>query len=109
LVGKYLNGYSGKGIPAGWDSWVGNYSGYMNHDGKVRFHGRPAETVADGRHHTDVVAEEAERFLREMSEAGGADEPFFLYMADLAPHDPNLPAARHAGEMDGAPLDRPPS
>ena len=69
----------------------------MNHDGQVVRYGRPEETTADGSHHSDVLAAEAEDFVRRTGE-----KPFFLYVADLAPHDPDVPVERHAGTAPDA-------
>lgn len=79
-----------------------NRSGVMNHDGQVVRYGRPDEVTANGRHHSDVVAAKAVDFVWRTGE-----KPFFLYVADPAPHDPNVPADLHAGTATDAM--RPPS
>jgi N-acetylglucosamine-6-sulfatase len=93
-VGKYLNGYSPLSgyVPPGWSHWTafaGRYDEYwLNRNGAPTWHGRePSE------YSTDVLADDAVRFLRET--AG----PLFLVYAPYAPHSPATPAQRHAGAL----------
>ncbi len=51
-------------------------------------------------HSTDLFADAARRFLR----AAGKDEPFCLYVAFTAPHDPRTPPASFAVDPKTVPL-----
>jgi arylsulfatase A-like enzyme len=96
FLGKYLNGYGlddNPPVPPGWDRWfafapaaVANYFDYtLNVDGTLVPRGREPDDYS-----TDVLAEEAERFIR------AADEPFFLVIATFASHEPFEPPPRYA-------------
>lgn len=97
LFGKYFNRYpAGAGltyIPPGWDEWhavVG--SGYrqvkyvLNENGTLRFFGSKKQDFG-----TDVLRRGAARFIRRASRSA---QPFFLYVAPLAPHWPAASAPR---------------
>jgi len=114
LVGKYLNSYaigaSDSYIPPGWDEWFGRLSAYetrryfdwwVNDNGQV-FH--YDDEQAD--YSTDVEAKRAVDFVRR---AAGGSEPFFLYVAHEAPHDPALYADRYGAEFKYALAPRVPS
>jgi len=45
---------------------------------------RPCDHIHSGRHSSEILRDAALSFL----ESGESDDPFFLYMAFLAPHDP---------------------
>lgn len=108
FMGKYIHGYSrGFGpptyVPPGWDQWRAFYggNGYFNFkisDGTttLRAYG---DSEAD--YSTDVLAGEAVRFIRESA------EPFFLYVAPVAPHKSQgfsvTMAPRHVDAFAGAP------
>jgi N-acetylglucosamine-6-sulfatase len=120
-VGKYLNGYGRANaleIPPGYDDWHGSvdpstYSFYgyrLNENGTLRTYGRGYQT--------DVYARKAARIITR--QAPSAD-PFFLWVAFLAPHsggprepgDPvgqgtPVPAPRHRNAFASEPLPRPP-
>lgn len=112
LIGKYLNKYqeSEAGyVPPGWDRWVafvseegnGGYFDYsMSVDGTLVDYGSE-----DADYSTDVLAGEAESFIRTTP----SDEPLFLMFDPKAPHDPAIPAPRHAAEFEDLPPARPPS
>jgi N-acetylglucosamine-6-sulfatase len=112
LVGKYLNKYEESEaayIPPGWDRWVafvseegnGGYFDYaLSMDGTIITYGS-----AEPDYSTDVLAEEAETFIRSTP----ANEPLFLMFDPKAPHDPAIPAPRHADEFGDLPPARPPS
>ena len=96
FLGKYLNGYgldSDPPVPPGWDRWfafvpssAANYFDYtLNVDGALEHRGHQSNDYS-----TDVLAREAERFVR------NADEPFFLVIAPYAPHQQFVPAPRYA-------------
>ena len=101
LFGKYLNGYPGAEgaahVPPGWDEWASPvagspYAAYrytLNENGATVKHGGAPEDYM-----TDVLAGKATGFVRRAA-AGG--QPFFLFLATYAPHNPATPARRHAG------------
>lgn len=113
-VGKYLNGYTGPEVPAGWSRWFGlsDPSTYRMYDYTVIDGGRPVhygESADD--YQTDVLAARAEEILRDFIHSG---DPFFLSVAPVAPHQersddagrgtPPRPAPRHAGRFAREPL-----
>ena len=110
FVGKYLNGYDGSFVPAGWSHWAAftglpDYYDYtlLRPGGLVSFGSAPAD------YSTDVLAAEAERFVR----ASDSERPLFLFFAPYAPHveisgDPPAGAPRHVGSVPVDPW-RPPS
>jgi N-acetylglucosamine-6-sulfatase len=112
LAGKYLNGYLDETYrPPGWDRWFAftrNPNRYFDYG--VADDGRPVVFGSNaGDYATDVLADRAERFIRE---AGNA--PFFLYFAPKAPHiggpgEYVTPAPRHAGSFAGLDPWRPPN
>lgn len=101
LFGKYLNGYPGTEgtahVPPGWDQWASPvagspYSAYrytLNENGETVKHGSAPEDYM-----TDVLAGKATDFVRRAASSG---QPFFLFLATYAPHNPATPARRHAG------------
>lgn len=92
LIGKYLNGYTGKTVPPGWDRWVvfetkPDYYGYkLNIDGVISKQHKKAPRD----YSTDVLGAQAVAFEQ-------SAEPFFLYFAPFGPHAPHTPAPRHLG------------
>jgi N-acetylglucosamine-6-sulfatase len=100
LVGKYLNFYPwGREpfIPPGWDRWFAKENAdestaYYDYDivdqGLSRHYGEAPGTYA-----TDVLGEQAVRFVHDAPAA----QPWFLYFAPNAPHLPWTPAERYAG------------
>ena len=107
LFGKYLNEYDGSSVPPGWDDWFVRYSGGFyccwdaNDNGTKRSYG-----TADSDYSTDVISREAQSFI---DTSVAEREPFFAYVAPLAPHDPSKPADRHLHTYDGEMAPRPPS
>lgn len=99
FMGKYLNGYSDKNdpthVPEGWDEWNSpiNNEGYrqfdysLNENGKIVAYGSTPKDYL-----TDVIARKATAFIHRAAEK---KEPFFLYLAPYAPHEPATPAPRH--------------
>jgi arylsulfatase A-like enzyme len=96
FLGKYLNEYDEYApthVPPGWDRWyalgpadhVRFYDYGLNVDGTLEHRGDAPEDYS-----TDVLAAEAERFVR------AAESPFLLVVAPVAPHVPYTPAPRHA-------------
>ena len=124
-MGKYLNGFStAEGIPPGWSVWngiaddAGGYQYYnytINENGILHTYG---SSPAD--YKTDVQAQKASDFIMSKKNSG---QPFFLWLAPLAPHlaqpegtvpgggnaIPPVPAPRHAGLFNSMPLPQPPN
>ncbi len=105
LFGKFFNNWGHPLRPAGFDRWfsfhspggAGPYFDYaVDADGELRWYGS-----AEADYSTDVVAREAEAFVRRPG-------PWFAYVAPFAPHLPTVPAPRHAqasfGATEGYPL-----
>jgi arylsulfatase A-like enzyme len=100
FLGKYMNGYPDGDnrtyIPPGWDVWYSpargqpytgnNYT--MNENGSLVAYG-----LGEDEYLTDVLAE---RTLQLLAGRATADDPFFIYLAPYAPHEPATPAPRHA-------------
>src|SRR5215217_2865054 len=109
LIGKYLNGYpadvSPAGVPAtygppGWDEWAGvTREPYLNL--QINENGRLAGYKEQ--YATDVLAAEVKTFVAETT------QPFFLYFAPRAPHEPAQFAPRHATAFADVTAPRPPS
>lgn len=111
LMGKYLNGYPDgvdpSFVPPGWNEWDspsgGNpYSEYnykLNENGKVVAYGSQPQDYM-----IDVISRKATDFIN-----GGGNQPFFMYLATYAPHQPATPAPRHADAFPGATAPRTPS
>jgi N-acetylglucosamine-6-sulfatase len=109
LIGKYLNGYPADvtpaGVPAtyvppGWDEWAGvTREPYLNL--QINENGRLAGYKE--RYATDVLAAEVMTFVAETT------QPFFLYFAPRAPHEPAQFAPRHATAFADVSAPRPPS
>jgi N-acetylglucosamine-6-sulfatase len=112
-IGRYLNFYGvldPTEVPPGWDEWAvtpgpSTYLMYdydLNRNGEIEHYGeRPRD------YQTDVYARIATEFIR--AEAA-REEPFFLSLTPLAPHDENdeavpsrfdgpRPAPRHRGRL----------
>lgn len=107
LVGKYLNGYTGTVIPPGWDvfnafnqdpetSFYYNYT--MNVNGTTQAFGS-----AESDYSTTVLGDMAAEFIESSA------DPFFLYLAPRAPHEPARPAPRDRSAFTGLDPWRPPS
>ncbi|MEP7200510.1 MAG: sulfatase, partial [Chloroflexota bacterium] len=113
LIGKYLNGYPGKGsatyVPPGWDEFdspsKGNpYSEFnytLNENGKLVAYGNKPDDYG-----TDVYGRKAVDFMQRSAKDG---KPFFLYLATYAPHGPATPAPRHANLFADVKLPHPPN
>ena len=103
LLGKYINGFRPYIVAPGWTSWfvgTGNaYFDYTYYEQGVRIDYGSTEEE----HRTDVLA------ARAVHEIANAPEPFFVFLAMLAPHKQSVPAPRHAGSYAAAPDWRPPS
>ncbi|MCS7040682.1 MAG: sulfatase, partial [Anaerolineae bacterium] len=112
LMGKYLNGYpqtapSNRYVPPGWSEWYvatsnafnAQFNYTLNENGTLVTYGSSAADYG-----TDVLARKADDFIRRAAAQG---QPFFLYIAPVAPHgsidpDPPVPAPRHNQLFPGA-------
>jgi N-acetylglucosamine-6-sulfatase len=107
LVGKYLNLYPfpqrGPVVPPGWDSWVA-FNRKLAYKDFDTINGAGIVVRHQTGYSTDVMTKFARRFVKEPS-----PDPFFLYLAYYAPHEPGTPAKRHKGALKGLRFDRPPN
>ncbi|MFN2527057.1 MAG: sulfatase [Actinomycetota bacterium] len=109
LIGKYLNDYpfelGASHVPSGWDQWYAladsrryyNYELFENGTA-VSYGSRSSDYI------TDVLARKAIAFIRSSDE-----QPFFLYFAPNAPHDPHIPADRHLDDLRTSSFAQPPN
>jgi arylsulfatase A-like enzyme len=115
LIGKYLNGYPNVGqethVPPGWDEWAVRldhdasydddgpgtdhvfYDYVLNENGTLVNYGNTEEDYA-----TDVFTKKAIQFIQERSK-----QPFFIYLAPLAPHNPSTSAPRYQDKFIDSP------
>jgi len=85
-AGKYLHWVDRQDpAPPYWDRWTyitgGFYGIRMNFDGNV---------IDPGGYTTDIVFERTKDYLRDF-EARNDDKPWFVYLAPMAPHTPEIP------------------
>ncbi|MGZ6545023.1 MAG: sulfatase family protein [Actinomycetota bacterium] len=113
LFGKYLNDFTGRVVPPGWDRFAaffgdhayGAYFGYrmlVGDQGGARVEDF-GSTVRD--YSTTVIADKAMGFLRATPETA----PFFLYVAPFAPHTAAVPAPTDVGTWAAYEQQLPPS
>ncbi|HEX8991723.1 MAG TPA: sulfatase [Anaerolineales bacterium] len=100
LFGKYLNGYPPAGnrtyIPPGWSTWYSPARGtpykeqnyYLNENGTLVGYGLGADEYL-----TDVLARKVDDYLKNTA---SDPQPFFIYLAPYAPHEPATPAPQDA-------------
>jgi len=100
LFGKYLNGYPFRTdrtyIPPGWADWYSPSRGspykefnyYLNENGTLVGYG-----LGETDYMTDVLSQKVDDYLRRPVTDPA---PFFIYLAPYAPHEPSIPAPRHA-------------
>jgi arylsulfatase A-like enzyme len=100
LLGKYLNGYPMTTyVPPGWDEWYAvaggvNFFNYaLNENGQLVRYGSDPDAYL-----TDVLSAKAAEFIRRTAPSA---QPFFMYVAPYAPHQPATPAPRHAETFVG--------
>jgi N-acetylglucosamine-6-sulfatase len=100
LLGKYLNGYPMTTyVPPGWDEWYAvaggvNYFNYaLNENGQLVRYGSDPEAYL-----TDVLSAKAAEFILRTAPSA---QPFFMYVAPYAPHQPATPAPRHVETLFG--------
>jgi N-acetylglucosamine-6-sulfatase len=107
FFGKYFNGYEGTTVPPGWDDWFaalpgsGYYNFYVNDNGTKKYFAKSNNTYV-----TDVQSREIQSFI---DASIVARKPFFAYVAPKPPHEPAIPAPRHANAFDGEKAPRLPS
>jgi N-acetylglucosamine-6-sulfatase len=109
LFGEYLNYYLDEDpthVPPGWDEWhargdIAYYEYELNENGEIVSYGNDTED-----YFTDVLSRKATDFVRR---ATSHSQPFFLYLAPAAPHEPAIPAQRHKGAFAEEKAPRPPS
>ena len=109
LFGEYLNYYLDEDpthVPPGWDEWhargdIAYYEYELNENGEIVSYGNDSED-----YFTDVLSRKARDFVRR---AAFDSQPFFLYLAPAAPHEPAIPAERHQGVFADEEAPRPPS
>jgi N-acetylglucosamine-6-sulfatase len=107
LIGKYFNGYKDTTyVPVGWDHWFATFGfKYFDYDvndsGTIRHFG-----ASSSDYHTDVLSRQTRTFI---STSVARGEPFFAYVAPIAPHTPTTPAPRYLSTYDGAKAPRLPS
>jgi arylsulfatase A-like enzyme len=103
FLGKYFNGYpfrEDKGyVPAGWMEWYSPaagrpYAGFkytLNENGVFVDYQESGQ--AESQYMTDVLSRKTVDFIHR-SEID--PDPFFIYLSTFAPHEPAMPAPRHA-------------
>jgi N-acetylglucosamine-6-sulfatase len=108
LIGKYLNNdyKNTRYVPPGWDKWFATFTfEYFNYDvnanGTIRHFSTNKEAYL-----TDVLRRQTVEFIGASASSG---QPFFAYVAPIAPHMPATPAPRHVHAYDGAKAPRLPS
>jgi N-acetylglucosamine-6-sulfatase len=111
LVGKYLNAYpfgEGPFVPPGWDRWFAKenesastvYYDYPYVDNGIqKLAGDQPQFYA-----TDFLANQAVKFIQQAP----ATQPFFLYFATSAPHDPWVPPPRYRTTFQNLDIPLPP-
>jgi N-acetylglucosamine-6-sulfatase len=102
LFGKYLNAYKDTYIPPGWERWFAAYGRAA--DQRFNDQGSVVDYPPERHHWEDVITEQAIAWLDGLA---ASEEPFFLYLASHAPHQPATPAKRHADRFSDEPLPRP--
>src|SRR5262249_48053666 len=115
LAGKYLSRYPCGAalsyIPPGWSEWYslvqgngnapGEFNYTLNENGTLVSYGNTPEDYG-----TDGYGRQAVDFIQRMAQA---ENPFFVYLAPYALHEPLTAAPRHADLFPGAKAPRPPS
>jgi N-acetylglucosamine-6-sulfatase len=112
LVGKYLNGYHGRFIPPGWDTWDAFNYGFGYYGFQLYQNNHPAAchgafkcpvTYPKTAYSTNVLAGLATRFIHTAPKS----RPMFLYFAPYAPHLPATPEHRYGSRFANLPPFRP--
>ncbi|OIV35428.1 hypothetical protein BIV57_21610 [Mangrovactinospora gilvigrisea] len=110
LVGKWHNGAASaaRGFATGEAVFLGGMSDHWAVPARTLDAGRAepfSEPEIREQHSTDLFAEAGERFLRGYD----AEDPFFLYMAFTAPHDPRTAPPEWAARYNPDDIELPPS
>jgi len=107
LFGKYFNGYDGTTVPPGWDDWFAPLPAGGVFDYDVNDNGATKHFDKDPSNYlTDVLSRETQYFI---DASIAARKPFLAYVAPKPPHEPAIPAPRHANAFDGENAPRLPS
>ena len=111
LIGKYLNGYPTSGqrryVPPGWDEWYAKFGGgYYDYSLNENGTGVVSYGSTEQDYSTDVLLDKAHDLIKR---SAGYSQPFFMYLAPNAPHDPYVSAPRHEGMFEDVQAPRPPS
>jgi N-acetylglucosamine-6-sulfatase len=101
--GKYLNGYDTTRIPPGWDRWFSDYG--ATKDQQFNDQGTLVTFDPDKYLFEDVLRDKTLEWLMDRD----TSKPFLAVISTHAPHQPAIPAPRHANLFPGADLPKPPS
>lgn len=101
--GKYLNGYDTTRIPPGWDRWFSDYG--ATKDQQFNDQGTVVTFDPDTHLFEDVLRDETLKWLKDRD----TSKPFLAVISTHAPHQPAIPAPRHANLFPGAHLPKSPS
>ena len=91
IAGKLLQGVDPASDPAFWDTWATSLWGYYN--ATFNIDGRDGTLVEP--YSVDFIRRRAQRFLRQAQKPD--DQPWLLFLAPVAPHQPYQPADRYVG------------
>ncbi|MFB3826272.1 MAG: sulfatase [Bryobacteraceae bacterium] len=100
-VGKWHMGGASDEPRPGFDHWLSFFGQGQYENPELNRNGRREQAKG---YMTDILAEEAVRFVRE-----SAGRPFMLYLSHKATHYPFVPAARHRELYTNTPVPRPDS
>jgi arylsulfatase A-like enzyme len=103
LVGKWLNHYSGKYVPPGWDRWRGQIG--KNNDHRYNINGKNRYFDPAKYNDTDLFSGWSDTFLKNRDRS----KPFFLYVGVNPPHSGAAVPGRHADAFRNADLPKPPN
>jgi arylsulfatase A-like enzyme len=117
MMGKYLNGYTPRGVvdgspryvPPGWSVWAVGGNGYpeINYNLLQKPFGGQARVVHYGNkpedYLTDVISARGREFISSSVQRG---HPFMLELATFAPHGPFKPAPRDENRFRNARVPR---
>jgi N-acetylglucosamine-6-sulfatase len=101
--GKYLNGYDTTRIPPGWDRWFSDYG--ATKDQQFNDQGKVVTYDPNDYFFEDVLRDKTLEWLKDRN----TSKPFLAVISTHAPHQPAIPALRHANLFPGADLPKPPS
>jgi N-acetylglucosamine-6-sulfatase len=101
--GKYLNGYDTTRIPPGWDRWFSDYG--ATKDQQFNDQGKVVTYNPNNHLFEDVLRDKTLKWLKDRD----TSKPFLALISTHAPHQPAIPAPRHANLFPGAELPKPPS